>query len=188
MSEIDDLWAQAIKGDPRELGDWMGRVERPIRRSLQPFARVVDAEGVVQETLLRMCLFAQKRRVELTGENASLRWAIVMARRIAQNEARKRRPDVLLPPENMPEPAIEPEPLADPFLARAIRECLGALTGKPLAAMRARLGAHGMLSDKALAATLRMNVNTFLQNIVRARRQIEQCLAAKGVSLEEALR
>ena len=30
----------------------MGRVERPIRFSLRAFARAVDVEGVVQETLL----------------------------------------------------------------------------------------------------------------------------------------
>jgi len=188
VSEIDDLWARVVMDDRRACGDWMGRVERPIRRSLEPFARAVDAEGVVQETLMRMWLFAQERGAELAGESASLRFAIGMARNIARNEARKRAHDVVLPPEDLPEPVIEPDPPPDPLLARAIRECFGKLAGRPLAALRARLDARPTQSDKALASLLGMTANTFLQNIVRARRQLEKCLAGRGIALREVLR
>src|SRR5262245_59510257 len=98
----------------------MGRVERPVRLSLRAFARAVDVEGVVQETLLRMWMFAQDRERELTGENASLRFAIGMARNIARNEARRLGRERLLPPEDMPEIPTLPEPASDPRLAQVI--------------------------------------------------------------------
>ena len=41
------------------------------------------------------------------------------------------------------------------------------------------------LDDRTLAAELDMRVNTFLQNIVRARRLLRKCLEGKGVRLEE---
>lgn len=188
MTEIDQLWARVVIGDRRACGDWMGRVERPIRRSLAPFARAVDAEGIVQEALMRMWLFASERGATLTGENASLRFAIVLARGLARNEARKRGRELLLPPADLPEPALQPEPPADPLLAHAIRECFGKLASKPLAALRARLEARGGQPDTALARALGMTANTFLQNIVRARRAIEKCLEGRGISIEEALR
>jgi len=38
-----------------------------------------------------------------------------------------------------------------------------------------------------LAERLRMRLNTFLQNIVRARRSMEKCLEGRGVRLEEVM-
>jgi RNA polymerase sigma-70 factor (ECF subfamily) len=165
----------------------MGRVERPIRVSLRPFARAIDVEAVVQEALMRMWLLATDREHarELTGENASLRFAIGMARNLARNAARRVRRERLLPPDDLPEASVEPDPTPDPGLRQAIDECLERLARRPREALLARLGAYQVLADRALAESLGMSLNAFLQNIVRARRQMADCLAGKGVPLGE---
>jgi DNA-directed RNA polymerase specialized sigma24 family protein len=188
VSRIDELWVAACSGNQRALGDWMGRVERPIRRSLFPFAHAVDAEGVVQETLTRMWLYSRDRGHELTGDDASLRFAIGMARNLARNLARKHGREVLLPPDDMPEPGVEPESPPDPFIQRAIRECFRKLAGKPLAALQARLQFGAGQPDRAIAERVGMTVNTLLQNVVRARKQLAGCLEGKGINVEEYIR
>lgn len=184
MSEIDELWARVWRGDREAFGDWMGRVERPIRRSLSRFARNVEPEVVVQETLMRMWVLAQKSDRELNGADASLRFAIRMARNIALNELRRRGREVPLPEDDDFE-QTPPEPPSDPALARAIRDCLDRLAGQPLKAMRARIELGHQMADKVLAQMLGMTTNTLLQNIVRARRQIAGCLEGKGIPREE---
>jgi DNA-directed RNA polymerase specialized sigma24 family protein len=188
VSEIDELWNDACSGNEDEFGDWMGRVERPIRRSLAPFAQAVDAEGIVQEAFLRMWELAKDPDRELTGENASLRFAIVLARNLARNEARKRGRMLFLPPEDLPDAIVESAPPADPFLARALRECFDRLARKPLEAMRARLQHGAEQPDRTIAAGLGMTVNTFLQNVVRARRQLAECMSGKGIDVEDCIR
>ena len=79
------------------------------------------------------------------------------------------------------EPSIEPEPPADLGLLRAIKDCLSRLTGKPREALLARLARGHEAHDRDLAASLGMAVNTFLQNIVRARKAVATCLDGKGV-------
>jgi len=187
VSEIDELWARVAGGDRDAFGNWMGRVERPIRRSLSRFARNVEPEVVVQETLLRMWLLAQNRDRELTGADASLRFAMGMARNIALSELRKRGREVPLT-ENDDFEQTPPDPPSDPALARAIRDCLSRLAGQPLKAIRARIEFGHQMADKALAPLLGMTTNTLLQNIVRARRQIAGCLEGKGVPREEFIR
>jgi len=41
--------------------------------------------------------------------------------------------------------------------------------------------------DAGLAASVRMPVNTFFQNIVRARRALRKCLEGRGVSMKGIL-
>jgi DNA-directed RNA polymerase specialized sigma24 family protein len=188
VSEVDELWIKACDGNQRAIGDWMGRVERPIRRSLSSYSQAVDTEGVVQEALNRMWLYSQERGHELTGKAASLRFAIVMARNLARNLARKHGREVLLPPEDMPEPVVEPESPPDPFIQRAIRECFRKLARKPLAAMQARLRFGAGQPDRAIAEMVGMTVNTLLQNVVRARKQLARCLEGRGIKVEEYIR
>jgi len=182
---IDRVFGLVCQGDHEAFAEWMGRVERPIRLSLRPYARAVDVEGVVQETLLRMWLYAQDRGAMLTGENASLRFAIGMARNLARNETRRLKREVLLPPEKHPEIPIPPDPVPDPGLAKAIADCLQQLAGRSLEALKARLEMAAFLPDRLIAAAVGMTLNTFLQNIVRARRQMAACLQNKGVPLTE---
>jgi DNA-directed RNA polymerase specialized sigma24 family protein len=187
VTETDRLFAEVCEGDEGAFAGWMGRVERPIRLSLRPYAHAADVESVVQETLMRMWRYALDRGSELEGENASLRFAIGMARNIARSDARRFKREVHLPPEELPEVPVPPEPVADPGLAKAIAECLAQLAGSPLKALRARLELAPIAPDRQIAQAVGMTLNTFLQNIVRARRHLARCLAGKNVRLQEYL-
>ena len=187
MTAIDRAFVRACAGDQEAFADWVGRVERPIRASLKPYARAVDVESVVQETLLRMWQYALDRGGELTGENASLRFAIGMARNVARNEARRFKREVQLPPGEQPEIEVPPERTSDPGLRRAIVECLEQLVGRPREAMRAVLEHGHRLANHALAQGLGMTTNTLLQNVVRARKQVAACLEGKGLDMKEIL-
>jgi RNA polymerase sigma factor (sigma-70 family) len=188
VTEIDRHFEAAREGDRRAFADWAKRVERPLRLCLRRFAQAVDVEGVIQETLMRMWLLATTaRKRELAGENASLRFAVGMARNIARAEARRTGREKVLPPEDMPDSEVPPDPPADPGLARAIAECLEQVAKRPLEALMARLREQHRLADRRIAETLGMTVNAFHQNIVRARRQLAECLRGKGVPLEEIL-
>ena len=187
VSSLDDLWASACNGDVDAFGDWMGRVERPIRRGLARFASLVDAEGIVQETLLRMWHLSRDRNRSLDGENASLRWALALARNLARNEARKtKRHGELAPGALDDEPVLGPDP--DPLLMKRIRECIGKLTGQLGRVFDLRLRFGLQMPDADLAQRARMTRNTFLQNVTRARRQVVKCLEAAGVTREELAR
>jgi DNA-directed RNA polymerase specialized sigma24 family protein len=187
VSAIDSAFAKARTGDRDAFADWMGSAELPIRLSLQRFVQAVDVEGVVQETLLRMWILSQDRGRELEGENASLRFALGVARNLARAEARRMGRERLLPPEDLPEPAVDPEPVSDPGLRRAIMECVAKLAAKPLEALRARMRLSALMPDRDIAARAGMKLNTFLQNIVRARKHVADCLERKGIALEEAI-
>ncbi len=189
MTEIDELWARALTGDRKAFGDWAGRVERPVRRSLWRFARAIDVETVVQETLLRMWAFACDAERVLEGENASLRFAHGIAFNLARNMARKHGKLKFFPPEELDVsvPDDYTEPPSDPFLMQHIKDCVAALSDKLRGVLSARLErAHE--HDSVLAQSLTMTKNTFLQNIVRARKAIDECLQRKGVHEHEALR
>lgn len=187
MTEVDRLFADARAGDLGSFERWMAGVELPIRLSLRRFARAVDVESVLQETFLRMWIFANDHTRTLEGENASLRFALGVARNLARAESRKAGREVPLPPENLPELPVDPAPPPSPGLRRKIQDCIDALAPKPRLALLSRLQRGGMVPDHDLAAALRMTRNTFLQNITRARRQVEECLERAGVSLREVL-
>jgi len=189
MSEIDQHWSMACHGDWAAFKEWMGRVERPLHHSLRRFARAIDTEGIVQETLVRMWHWSREPDRPWTGENASLRSAIRVAHNLARNMARKHRREHLLPPDDLPH---EPGPILgpsepDPLLRRIIRRCLDALVGPLRRAMRVRLES-GQLPAREQAAEAGMTVNTFHQNIARARRHVDACLEKHGVHEHEAFR
>lgn len=187
MSEVDTLFARARAADSAAFADWMGGVELPIRLSLRRFARAVDVESIVQETFLRMWILAQDPERSLEGTDASLRFAIGMARNLARAEARRMGRETLLPPEDLPEVAVHPDPTSDPGLMLAIRECIEKLSKKPMEALRARLQWGAMLMDRELAQQVGMTLNTFLQNVTRARKLVLICLERRGIPLEEVL-
>ena len=184
-TEIDTLFARVRMGDTESFGRWMGRVERPIRMSLARFARAVDVEAIVQETLLRMWVLATRHLRELEGENASLRFAIGLARNLARSETRRMGRVQFLPPEELPDVPLDPPPAPDPGLAAAIRDCIGRLTAKLREVLESRIARGALEPDRELAAALGMKLNTFLQNVVRARQQMRSCLEGKGVPLGE---
>jgi DNA-directed RNA polymerase specialized sigma24 family protein len=187
LAERDALFDAARAGDVEAFGAWAERVHLPLRRSLRAFARAVDVEVVVQETLLRMWQLASEGGRALAGEDASLRFALGVARNVAREEARRARTWHLVPMdawEATADASVNPEPVADHGLRRAILECIARLPAKPAAALRARLLRAGEASDHELAEALSMSRNTFLQNIVRARRHLAECLRGRGVAVE----
>ena len=118
-----------------------------------------------------------------TGENASLRFALRVAHNVALEEVRRARAERLVALEDLDpssEPSIGPTPPSDPGLLRAIKDCVSHLRGKPRDALLARLARGHELHDRDLAASLGMAVNTFLQNVVRARKAVAVCLEGKG--------
>jgi DNA-directed RNA polymerase specialized sigma24 family protein len=187
VTELDHAFAAArVPGGVgvEAFGRWMTLVERPLRGSLRRFSRAVDVESVMQETFLRMWVSLRGAGRELEGENASLRFALRVGRNVALEEVRRARLDHLVALDDLDpsaEPSVEPAPVRDPGLLRAIQECVDRLKGKPREAMLARLGEGHVRPDRDLAASIGMAVNTFLQNVVRARKAVAACLEGKGL-------
>lgn len=188
MSDLDDHLDAIAAGDARAFAAWVAGAEHSIRASLSGFARSVDVEVVVQETLLRMWQVAP--RVERDGrKNSLLRLALRTARNLAIDEVRRSGRT-----EPLPEQAAEDSPLAalpvepDPLLRRAIAICREKLPPKPAQALDARLHDQGAEPDGSLAAALGMRLNTFLQNITRARKLLADCLKRQGIELAEVRR
>jgi RNA polymerase sigma-70 factor (ECF subfamily) len=147
----------------------------------------VDCEAVLQEALLRIWQVAPRCRRD-ERPNALLRLGLRIARNLAIDELRRARG--LSADEEALEVALARaavvEPRApDPLLRRAIEECRRALPQKPAAALEARLESAGAEPDQRLAERLRMKLNTFLQNVTRAKKLLAACLREHGVELEE---
>jgi len=173
-------------GDTEAFGMWMAAAEVVLRRSLRGAASRVDVEAVLQETLLRIWQIAP--RIAMDGRpNAVLRLALVTARNLVVTEIRRARVDPV--PDDalermLAEAAVDPG-ASDPLLRAAIRKCHEGLPAKPMQALRARLTAGGAEPDRMLAARLDMSLNTFLQNLTRARRLLLECLERHGIAAHE---
>jgi len=182
MTDTDrDLEAIAA-GDHNTFARWVAAAEPRIRLSLHRYCRFVDTEVVVQETLLRMWQLAP--RFTSDGKpDALLRFAIVTARNLAITEARRSgtRNSIDLP--GPPEfGAVDPPPLSAEELREAVKGCLRELPRRPRSAISARLR-ESHVRDDALADSLGMTVNTFFQNIRRARLALLECLQRHGFAL-----
>ena len=188
MPDLDDHLPALVAGDAQAFGSWVADAERRLRLSLSRFAESVDVEAVLQETLLRIWQVAPRHHPDGRPDSL-LRLAVRIARNLAIDEVRRRRPETLDDDslERLAGDDCEPAREADPLLRRAIQVCLAALKGKPREVLLTRLRASGE-SDAELAAGLRMAVNTFLQNVVRARRALTDCLSNRGVQVDEVLR
>jgi RNA polymerase sigma-70 factor (ECF subfamily) len=180
MSDLD-VHLDAIRaGDTTAFGTWAASAEARLRLSLSSFARTVDTEAVVQETLLRVWQVAP--RIEPDGRpNSLLRFAVRCARNVAISELRKHgRPLPDLASESKEVRPIEP----DPALRRVIAQCRDKLPRRPGQALDQRLAQGGLLPDRELAASLNMRLNTFLQNVGRARKLLAACLERHGIHVE----
>jgi RNA polymerase sigma-70 factor (ECF subfamily) len=179
-----DLELPAIaSGDGEAFARWVARCETPLRRSLRSFAAAVDTEAVLQEALLRVWQVAP-RCVPDGKSNGLLRLALRIARNLAISEARRHRTWSALPEGDAIEPAIEPDGVPDEAVRTAFAACRDRLPGKPRAAIEARMHSDGQLDDHALAAGLSMRINTFLQNVTRARRLLAECLRRAGIDID----
>ncbi len=177
-----------VAGNAQAFGTWMGSCEPTVRLSLRSFASAVDTEAVLQESLLRVWQVAP-RFVPDGRDNGLLRLAIRIARNLAVSELRKIR---ARPAESdeiedaLAENEVPPAP-PDPMLRRQIADCRDKLPQKPREAFEARLHSEGARDDDDLATKLGMRLNTFLQNVTRARKLLAECLKRAGVVLDEEL-
>lgn len=185
MSAIDEDYGRTREGNTEAFASWVRRCEPSLRKSLSPFARATDTEAILQEALLRMWRLA--RGLALGGENASLRYALRLTRNLALSELRRQRrvsAVELAELERLPQGAVDPDPPPDDLLRRAVSRCIEKLPPRPRQVLRLRLTG---LPDRDLARSATMKLNTFLQNVVRARRLLAECLDRAGVRVAEYL-
>lgn len=186
---MDHLLPLIAARETQAFGRYMALAEDRVRASLLSFAAVIDVEAVVQETFLRVWLVAD--RIEVDGQGDSLgRFTIRVARNYAidlvrrQNRLQSTELDTLT--RLADEAAETPEP-PDPALRRTLERCHQKLSGQPAAALQARIDSGGSEPDATLATRLGMRINTFLQNIGRARRLLAACLEKAGVALPKGV-
>jgi DNA-directed RNA polymerase specialized sigma24 family protein len=184
--DLDHELAAVAAGDPDAFGRWVAGAEASLRATLRPLAAHVDAEAILQEALLRIWQVAPRCRPD-GRPNALLRLGARIARNLAIDELRRTHAtavdaDAL----DAAAAADEPDVRApDPLLRVIIEECRRALPRQPAAALMARIEAAGGEPDQRLAERLRMTLNTFLQNVGRARKLLAACLQKRGVDLAE---
>ena len=173
-----------VGGDTRAFGAWMAGAEPRVRDSLRSFARVIDVEAVLQETLLRVWQVAP-RFVPDGQADGLLRLAIRVGRNLAVSEVRRTRatPAVVDDFASVVGAYRTTVREPDPMLRKAIGECRDKLPARPRQALDARLASAGGHDDGDLAAGVGMRLNTFLQNISRARQLLADCLGKRGVTV-----
>lgn len=188
MNDFDRHLPEISAGDPDAFARWVSGAEPRLRDSLATFAAAVDVEAVLQEALLRVWNVAPRFAPD-GSPNGLLRLAIRIARNLAVSELRSRgrvapldEADLDRAVEGRSRTDLPGDP--DPLLRRLILECLTALPTQPAKALRERLTADGTEPDAVLAARLRMRLNTFLQNVTRARRGLITCLRDHGADVE----
>ena len=188
MNDLDTHLEAIAAGDPSAFAAWVAGAEHSIRASLRGFARTVDIEVVVQETLLRAWQVAPRVQPDGRG-NSLLRLSLRTARNLAIDEVRRagKPPPVTVDTDRSSELAAHPiEP--DPMLRQAIGLCREKLPAQPARALDARIGSGGTAPDETLATELGMRLNTFLQNVTRARKLLADCLRRAGIELAEVHR
>jgi RNA polymerase sigma factor (sigma-70 family) len=183
--DLDVHLAAIVGGDARAFGAWMAGAEPRVRDSLRSFARVLDVEAVLQETLLRVWQVAP--RFEPDGrQNGLIRFAVRIGRNLAISELRRLRID-LADPGTLDAQLADQPAAPDPMLRDAIADCRDKLPPKPRQALDARLASAGGRDDDQLAEELHMKLNTFLQNFTRARQLLADCLKKRGVAVDQEL-
>ncbi len=184
MQDLDDYLPAIQAGDATAFGRWVAGSETRLRLSLRSFAQHVDVEAVVQETLLRVWQVAPRFQPDGRPDGL-LRLAIRTAHHLAISDVRRRTPSALDPAllEGVMrlEDVAVPHAETDPMLRKAIRRCHDKLPSKAQAVLEARMSNAGASPDQQLAASLRMTLNTFLQNVTRARRMLMECLRKLGI-------
>ena len=182
--DLDVHLPRIVEGDAHAYGVFLASAEPVVRMSLRSFATKVDVEAVLQESFLRLWQVAPKVVVDDKG-NCLLRLGMRIARNLALDEMKRRREEAL--PDSVSgdgaEHGYEPAPL-DPFLNERIRTCFEKLPGQPKAALAARIENAPGEHDGALAQRLGMRLNTFFQNVARARKLMLECLSRVGVVLD----
>jgi DNA-directed RNA polymerase specialized sigma24 family protein len=190
-ADLDQLQPLIAAGDAQAFAAWLAGAERRVRDSLRSYATRVDTEAMTQEALMRIWQGAGQFKPD--GQpNGLLRLAITIAQNLARSEMRRNRVD-FVEVEDLERAARALDDgafavvVADPRLRAIIQGCLGELPPKPAAALAARIANDGADPDHLLAERLGMKINTFLQNLTRARKLMAECLRRHRVDLEEEM-
>jgi RNA polymerase sigma factor (sigma-70 family) len=190
MLDLDVHLPAIVAGDAAAFGRWLAGAEPKLRDSLRAYAARVDVEAVLQEALLRVWQVAPRHAPD-GRPNSLFRVAIRIARNLCIDELRRTRhrpmDDDGIERLLAETAAVELRAGPDPFLRKAIEECREKLSGKPAEALASRLSSGGGEPDEDLAARLGMRLNTFLQNVTRARKLLEECLERRRVDLSVEL-
>lgn len=190
MLDLDVHLPAIVAGDAAAFGRWLAGAEPKLRASLRAYAARVDVEAVLQEALLRVWQVAPRHTPD-GRPNSLFRVAIRIARNLCIDELRRTRHQPMdddgIERILMETEAVELRAGPDPFLRKVIEECREKLSGKPAEALASRLASGGGEPDEELAARLGMRVNTFLQNVTRARKLLEECLERRRVDLSAEL-
>ena len=88
--DLDAHLPAIVVGDTRSFGAWLAGAEPRVRDSLRSFARAIDVEAVLQETLLRVWQVAP-RFIPDGRANGLVRLAIRIGRNLAVSEVRRTR-------------------------------------------------------------------------------------------------
>jgi DNA-directed RNA polymerase specialized sigma24 family protein len=187
MADLDRHLPAIATGDDAAYARWLAGAEPQLRGTLCSFAAAVDTEAVLQEALLRVWQVAPRFAPD-GRPNALLRFAVRAARNLALDEARRYGQRVVVRadgPEFEALASADAPEGPDPLLRRLILGCRERLARKPRQALDARLAASGAETDAVLATRLGMRLNTFLQNVGRARKALAECLRRGGAAVEE---
>jgi RNA polymerase sigma-70 factor (ECF subfamily) len=192
VARADPLVDSIRAGDTTAFARWLAGAEPRLRDSLRSLAMRIDVESVVQEALLRVWQVAP-RFVSDGQPDALVRLAVRIARNLAVDTLRRNRLEPLdaaaleriAADASLVAPA--PDRWSDPLLRRAIEECRRRLPERPARALQARLESAGSEPDGRIAERLHMRRNTFLQNIVRARKFLADCLKRRGLDVATEL-
>jgi RNA polymerase sigma factor (sigma-70 family) len=176
--DLDTLLPAIASGDANAFGRFIAGCELDVRRALRPFAVSVDVEAVVQEAFLRAWQFAPRVTPDGRG-NSLVRFVMRAARNLAISEVRRKKEE--LPGDLRPEDAPVDADVTDPLLRQLIADCFEKLPNQPSVAIRMRLESAGSNPDLELAEKCGMRLNTFLQNVTRARKLLAECLERRGV-------
>jgi len=177
----DALLPAIALGDVQAFASWLAHGEPRIRLSLRRFARVVDTEAVLQETLLRLWQVAPRVKPDARGDCLA-RLGVQIARNLAVDHLRRARRLERVHEAEPAEDGAEPA-WSDPLLREVIQSCMQRLPKQPAAALTCRLDNRGAEPDETLAQRAGMQLNTFLKNFGRARQLLLECLQRAGVTL-----
>ena len=179
-------WQAIAQGNQDAFSRWFARCEIQLRRSLRSFARTIDVEAVVQETVMKVWELAAT--IGPRGRpDFLLHWAQEVAKNHALNRSDRAKREVPLEAHH-DLPTRATVSASDPILRARIRECLAALSASTRRVLEARLHDAGQHSDRDLSAMLGMSYDTFRKNLSRAREALEQCLREHGIDLSEYLK
>lgn len=184
-ADRDALLPAIAAGDVQAFAVWLRHAEPRVRLSLTRFARAVDTEAIVQETLLRIWQAAPRAQLDTRGDTLA-RLAVQIAHNLAVDHVRRDRRLALADRAELLALTVnetDDTPPPDPLLRTVIQGCIERLPKQPAAALQARIDDAGRHPDEALALRLDMKLNTFLKNFGRARALLLECLKTKRISL-----